>query len=272
MISHARATLAHILVFVSLCLNSVTNKAHAVPSLPTAGWTFDGSGATELAAFGSHIARLENGLGRDGDTPFAYVGNQSLLMNERNEFVNIDNPNLLSERSTFTFSVWVKPTELGQDPVCPDCTVLLADSRHGGFWFEIHEESSLEFHLPSNATAITEPNLIPLDTWTHVAIVKNGSNNLIYVNGSQKAVVEDDVNMPTLTGNLRLGRFLGFSSVDYKGWMDEAAFWDVALAEEDIEFLSHNSITAIPEPSSAAVSCLGFLSLLAWRWRVPIAE
>ena len=241
----------------AIWLFTLIGVTQAVPVPPSFAWTFDGAGATELPEFGALNANLENGASRGDDVPINYPGNKSLQLNGSDQFVRIDNPNLLSELSTFTYSVWAKPTATDSN--------LLSVTEQGSIFAFIPASNGVSFSTNEGVqNAETADNLVPLDRWTHVAVVKDGSNNMIYINGAMEASVSNNANLPVLTGNVQIGKFTTFNEFDFEGRLDEAAFWDVALTDSDIRFLSQNTITAIPEPSGAVLG-VGFLSLLAWR-------
>ena len=84
--------------------------------------------------------------------------------------------------------------------------------------------------------AYTKVNPFPLNTWAHIAAVKQGSNVKIYVNGEEQTDTSNfssqQIDAPS--GNMWVGKFsTGIQPVN--GLIDEVRIWNVARSERDIK-------------------------------------
>ncbi|MEM7028055.1 MAG: LamG domain-containing protein [Chloroflexota bacterium] len=80
--------------------------------------------------------------------------------------------------------------------------------------------------------------VIPIDTWTHVALVRNGNQVTGFVNGVQELTVS---NSAAAYENLALGhKFLGRWGSFFKGQLDEVRIWNVVRSQAEIaDNMSH---------------------------------
>ena len=78
----------------------------------------------------------------------------------------------------------------------------------------------------------------PVEQWTHVAVVTNGTDLRLYVNGVEtdvkSGVLEGMVTNPTV-GEIRMG---GINTYNYKGLLDEVRLYNRPLSAEEIATLA----------------------------------
>ena len=86
----------------------------------------------------------------------------------------------------------------------------------------------------SGLTADVAP--VPEEEWVHVAFVYDGSDASIYQNGVLVGTktFDNGINTPTGYTDLRIGRRVG-STLIWKGMIDEASVWEVALTPEEVQ-------------------------------------
>ncbi|OMP29680.1 LamG-like jellyroll fold domain-containing protein, partial [Mangrovimonas sp. DI 80] len=103
--------------------------------------------------------------------------------------------------------------------------------------FLVKNDNSLKFVSGgTNANMGTDPNTVPLDTWTHVAFVLNNGTGYLYINGAEAASANlTTVNTPSGYENVLIGnRVSGPNTMFFGGFMDEFRMWDVARSATEI--------------------------------------
>jgi len=141
------------------------------------------------------------------------------------------NPDLF--KGEFTIAMWIKPTMTG------DTWEHLWRSRpvqsgHNTLFINVNGTVSWRGMVGGNWTVLCETGAgtVKADEWTHVAVVSDKSNFIIYVNGEEAAkskFQETDGNIQTY--------FLandGISAERYAGAMDEVRVWNRALSKDEI--------------------------------------
>ena len=155
------------------------------------------------------------------------------------DFLKVDDLNL--RRNSFTFSCWIKPNGIQEDysgifSTQDDNTSLILNFLNG--------DNTIGFHPTwwwSSGLRATP------DEWSHVALVSNGSQVKIYVNG------EESVNNTTLSSQvvskIDLGRYgRGYSSRYTNLEMDEVSIWNRPLSIDEIRQWRHLTKTDITDP------------------------
>jgi len=146
----------------------------------------------------------------------------------------------------FTISLWVNPNF--EDRRFAELVSVARDGgeeqsfrlRFSGF------SESLAFSTGGNKPAFsirTEPDSIPLKTWTHVAVVSDGSHAILYINGKPSA--DTPLNGADLTPQLgknqflTLGNYIGRKdSYPFVGELAGIRFFDHALAASHVQQLA----------------------------------
>jgi hypothetical protein len=75
----------------------------------------------------------------------------------------------------FTLEAWVYPTASQTD----NWIIGL----YNNCWLRVGSTGALEFYNSVGSAAITAPSVLPLNTWSHVAAVRNGTTLTLYQNG-----------------------------------------------------------------------------------------
>jgi len=164
-------------------------------------------------------------------TPDTVAGNVATLSGQANQdYLDVDGLNL--NKNSFTFSCWIKPNGIQDDY----SAIFNTQDSNGAF--------SLNF-LGGNNTVGFHPNWswssglqAPANEWSHVAMVSNGTNVKIYVNG------EESVNNTALPSEvftkLNLGRYgRGYSTRYTNLEMDEVSMWNRALTIDEVRKWRH---------------------------------
>jgi hypothetical protein len=88
----------------------------------------------------------------------------------------------------------------------------------------------------SNIT-VTDPGTPSTTAWNHLALVRNGQQITLYVNGAAAATTSFSGSINTSTGMLAIARSGATSDGYFKGTVDEVAIYPTALSAAQI--LSH---------------------------------
>lgn len=157
------------------------------PTAPVGYWRFNESAGTSAANIGS-------GVGLDGTANSAAVlgavgprppqlggfepGNFAAAFNGSSTFVEVNN-SLLNGRNAFTIAGWIYPT------VAPGARVGLF-GQNDCVEFGFISTGTLQcwsFNPPTGGGAVNATFNPPLNAWSHVAAVGNGTDIRIYTNG-----------------------------------------------------------------------------------------
>lgn len=157
---------------------------------------------------------------------------------------NIKIPGLLalSNTSKFTVSMWVKPEVTG-----PYVTVLSRYNNFGpdGFWLAINTESSAVWFYNGKYLK-GDGKSLPTNTWSHIAIVYDGTTMTSYINGV-KTLTSTDVAARDIT----LGDYIAIGNsytgtqwnTDFTGCISDVRFYATALSDNDIKELYQTPIS-----------------------------
>lgn len=133
----------------------------------------------------------------------------------------------LSFINTMTISCWVYPESTDNNYVCIKADDLASVSDELEYRLQLGTSNSATFGASSDgdftgSTSITgTDDSTPVDTWTHVVALYNGSNLLIYINGALDATsVSFTSNLYQGTADLHIGARFDDSESIYKFFFD----------------------------------------------------
>ena len=201
----------------------------AVASGPVSIYSFDGNGL-DGTGYGNHADLSTGELSTDR---FGY-GKSALLCNGTSSEVSASNSQQMNSPYT-TVAFWVKPNSL---PGNGESFLL----SFGGW------QERWKISLPSHGKPVWttnhsngisdmdsgDGNSLPVNKWTHVAMVHDGAKDLIYMNGVK--VAEKNVAGTLNSTSKPLG--IGYNPIDggnfFDGALDEILIFNYALSEADI--------------------------------------
>jgi hypothetical protein len=133
---------------------------------------------------------------------------------------------------TLTLSAWVKPAGTHSD----DRGIVV--QQNGNYYLTVTtaQEVSVYWYGTSNEGYHTTTQTLPLDQWSHIATVWNGTQNLIYINGT--LVKTTATNTPGLSlgpDPLTIGGHA--SGRRFNGRIDDVRQYSTALSATDIRSL-----------------------------------
>ncbi|WP_211326469.1 sialidase family protein [Paenibacillus flagellatus] len=227
-------------------------------------WTFEAAGADGAVpdlTGGGHAGLL--GAGAEIRAGAGLAG-AALYLNGQRASVEIANEeDLHPGAGDFSLSVWVKPEALVQQR---HIVYWYGQAGRGlpQWWFAVEKNGAVRMNmsgLPSGSEVgvATPAGLVKAGVWTHLAAVRDGSVNKIYVNGRLAATsVRYDGAQMNVT-NAALPPLVGFDkgtvgNRDWYGYMDDFRLYRNALTAGESLKLYEGGGDAVPPATEAAVT------------------
>jgi gliding motility-associated-like protein len=195
--------------------------------------------ATEIRAIVPYNATVNSTIevttagGTITEPAFTYdCTNNALDFDGVNDFIQVGSPLPITSTGNFTIEAWVKPS-------------LIDANFHGFFGLETQAGRAPSLYVGPNGTLYADAynstnindrylsqidNFFTLNTWVHVALVRNGNTFVIYKNGVQVGTrtAPTSVNLPN--ANFWIGRVDNYLA----GKMDEVRVWTTARTAQQI--------------------------------------
>jgi len=173
--------------------------------------------------------------------------NSAYSFNGSSNFISLKSNYIQDFSSKFTISVWVNESYLN-----PNYNQTLVSSN--AFRFQTGSGTkSLAVAAAWSPTGIPQPatsNIIQLNTWTNVILVKNDTTVNFYINGS-KYDSSFSISSSLLVNNLRIGAdgltHIGLNDY-FNGKLDDIAIYNRVLSNSEIQSLYHQEGFGIIKP------------------------
>jgi hypothetical protein len=141
--------------------------------------------------------------------------NQVLEFDGENDYASTGTAEFPHSRDPHTLSLWVKVRSLEGK----QAFVTMRRDHDAGTELGIEEGRVTAFRIYDGRAAVTAPEPLPVDTWTHVAYSFDGTLHALYINGARVTEAELEPNNRTPT-SCWLGSFDGY--VDFlNGSLDD---------------------------------------------------
>ena len=147
-----------------------------------------------------------------------------------NDFVNLGTAvsTDLNGTTALTLEAWINPSALnGWNNIITDY-----DGAYHKFLLRVRNSNNIQFVL--NGTFLNSSFTVPLNSWTHIAAVYDGSNMYVYANGNLIASQTATVSIPTGSQQINIGSRIGASTENFTGNIDEIRVWNTARTAEQI--------------------------------------
>jgi Concanavalin A-like lectin/glucanases superfamily len=139
------------------------------------------------------------------------------------------NPLIPGTISTMTLEAWVKPSA-----TCDSATPCTIMSVEYSYLLQVYSGKVIYYIGSGGAWCDASAGKFPVDAkvpsgkWTHVALVRNGSNVKIFIDGQLRSDITSACNPTTQTAN-NYGFFVGARGLNYQpfpGSVDEVRIWN----------------------------------------------
>lgn len=146
-----------------------------------------------------------------------------------------------------TFSAWVRPTGIQVD----NAGIVMGKSIAGAnYGISVGQNNELTYYWPGGTSGFLSDMYLPVNEWSHVALVVETDTITIYLNGT--GVKQVSFPLGIQLNNLHIGRFVDNNERNWKGKIDEVAIWKRALSREEIRDLLHLAKNPEADPDLVA--------------------
>ena len=105
-------------------------------------------------------------------------------------------------------------------------------------------EARLRISLNDYFSIVTAPNSISTETWYHLALIYDGTNLILYINGIEAGSTGASGQITNESVPLKVGRLVfQTTNFDLDGQADEVGLWNVALTAEQIQDYMYADLT-----------------------------
>lgn len=144
-----------------------------------------------------------------------------------------------STNATWEFWVYL-------DNMSNQCFINHASDFNGNGYYINLSDSKLYFTQGTGGKGFIQSfstnNAVQANSWSHIAIVKNGSQVTLYVNGADKTEFHGNHSNIVTNSGLRIGEKTGFGQYIF-GKMDELRLWSKALTLDEIKENIYNELS-----------------------------
>ena len=140
------------------------------------------------------------------------------------------------ETNTFTAMAWVKPVGIQ-----PNYTGIVLGGVSDAAVLNFRPNNELAYHWPGGAWWWSSGLTVPVNEWSHVALVVSPTSVKVVLNGVE--AVHNTSTQPVNMGALWLGNYRAWSSRNMNGLIDEVKLWNRALSLDEVRAHRHLNLT-----------------------------
>ena len=224
---------------VALALFVFTFTARGQSGL-VAGFHFDeGSGSTTAdTTANGHVGTLS---GATWTASGKYGG--ALVFNGSSDWVTVPDAASLDLTNGATVMAWVYPTALGNYR-----TIAMKETVGGAAYYIYSGPSDTAMGgggFAGSYSEIAGGAVLPLNTWTHIAMTYNGTTIRVYRNGVQAATLTHAGVFDTSASPLRIGGNLTWGEW-WQGRIDEVRIYNRALTATEVNTARNAALVPLP--------------------------
>ena len=218
----------------------LTAKAIANPVGLVSYYDFNGDTEDSASDYPVSTSTAENDLFPvGGAAAYADVdGHQAIALNVVGGSHHLETPASpdVDLGALYTFEAWINPTVLSGTNSWN--RMLLNWAAPMAYHFALRNSGQLSLiHMEDGETVWLEAagGTVVTGHWQHVAGVADGTDLVVYLNGVEVGRTSYDGTINSTGGALGVGEFAGTSgTINYQGYMDDLAMWNVALSPDQI--------------------------------------
>jgi len=104
--------------------------------------------------------------------------------------------------SNFTIDVWIYPTSSTLGVIAAKYTSWAGNTD---FYFYKDASGHISFDWANQTYSLMSTTTVPLNTWSHLAVVRSGSSWVLYINGNSAATLTNSASISNNQATLTLG-------------------------------------------------------------------
>jgi hypothetical protein len=159
---------------------------------------------------------------------------QAIAFDGMSEYIDAGAGSALNITSTITLAAWINCTGQNSSPSQNSSGAIFR--KENDYTLYITSTNGILFGIFGGANAQLT-SAIGLNAWHHVAATYDGSQMLIYLDGTQVASAANTMAIPTSSDHLGIGAGLIFGDQHFAGALDEMRVYNRALSSSEIAAL-----------------------------------
>ena len=173
----------------------------------------------------------------------------SLNFNGQSDYIEvIDASAMISNSDQMSITGWVYPRNANSG--WPDFDGFFGFRNELDMDFYLMQldnykvEGRLRISLNDYFSIVTAPNAISTETWYHLALIYDGNNLIVYINGIEAGSTDASGQITNESVPLKVGRLVfQTTNFDLDGQVDEVGLWNVALTAQQIQDYMYADLT-----------------------------
>ena len=173
----------------------------------------------------------------------------SLNFNGQSDYIEvIDASAMISNSDQMSITGWVYPRNTNSGWPDFDGFFGFRNELDADFYLlqldNYKVEARLRISLNDYFSIVTAPNSISTETWYHLALLYDGTNLILYINGIEAGSTSASGQITNESVPLKVGRLVfQTTNFDLDGQADEVGLWNVALTAEQIQDYMYADLT-----------------------------
>lgn len=168
-------------------------------------------------------SRFARTMTRGGDTKTVTAqsrfGGASAYFDGSGDYLSNADAGIALGAGDFTIDFWVRLTATSSRVIFDTQTIGGSSTRPNSMFLNLSSSSNLVL-IHNNANRIASSSTLSLNTWYHIAIVRNGTTTTLYVNGTADGTTTA-ITANMSTESMVIGMNASSSSSFYSGYIDE---------------------------------------------------
>lgn len=164
--------------------------------------------------------------------------NSSLSFNGINEYLRVQNNDILNFSNYYTISLWIKSNMLNQS----NAGLIW---KQGDYYLYLNNGylNLVTFNTFGFASiANISENLISTNKWNNIIAIYNGTNSKLYLNGINVGVVGSTLSgkIRQISNNISIGKIIEYETYNpFNGSIDEILIFNYVLSDDEIKQLAN---------------------------------